>query len=1079
MIKNLLLSLIFLTFLPFSLPAGTVPCSGAPSGSCTAPVPETTLEKVRKAFVEASIVSYAPDEAVTRRFIEYSDHGRANDVLLLQLYMAVHLPDDEVQSLLDSFDWEEGCWKDIDYTAQDRGRWPATLHLTRMYALAKLYRYPGQHWEGSEKLRTLLHSGMAWWFRNMPVCPNWWHNDIGVPKKMTAVLLMLRDELSEQEMAGGLKVLERSRFGMTGQNKVWLAGNNLMKGLLTDDAALVQKAKGQIAEEIYITSSEGIQDDWSFHQHGPQIQFGNYGLAYADGVSFWIRVLDGTEYAFSPEQVDIVAGLLKNGICRCVFKGVMDPSFCGRQNFIDAGTGKAFALSVAAQNMAAASEGDPEFFRKVALENLQPEKYRNSITGPVYYRRSDCGIYRRPDWYASIRMHSDRTIGFEFTNRENTLANFSADGALILMQDGHEFENIFACWDWRKVPGVTAYDDGKQIKCDDSVAGKRNWSSHVGGAVSGDVMAATMELQRDGLHAFKSTFFFEDCVVNLGSGITVSRDDFRSVTTAVDQVHLAGKITSGKNWVHHNGRGYVSLDGASLMVSDTLQKGKWDDIDPAFKDKWDETRVFKCWFDHPLGTLRDGNRGTYAYALVPCSTARQTAAFASRYKKGRAPVEVLRNDALCQAVRHGDVLCAVFHTPGSYSLGDKVFDISVPSVIISGASGSQAVTELPETMEHLSARVFERAWHQLSLLDRNLGAAAETLSRDSGRDTLLFPRTLDKDGNLVTSNIRWWCSGFYPGSLWYVYDYTGDPAVKALAEKYTSALEPLKFRKDDHDIGFQIMCSFGNEYAATGDPHCREVIDTAAASLCTRFNPAAGCTRSWNFGKWKFPVIIDNIMNMELLLKAYTFSGNELYRQVAVSHALTTMKNHFRPDHSCWHLVDYDPLTGEVLGKQTVQGFSDSSAWSRGQAWALYGYTMMYRYTQDRRFLDHAVAVADYLLARLPEDGIPYWDYDSDEIPDDFRDASAAAVMASGLTELSSYVRGEKSFLYLSTAEKMLRTLASDSYLASEGDLRGFLLKHSVGNKPGDSEVDVPLTYADYYFLEALLRYLGISRMPR
>ena len=319
---------------------------------------ETGLADIRDSFVEASVVTYAPDAEVTRKFIEYSDYGRANDVLLLQLYMSVHLPDAEVRRLLDAFDWEQGCWTDIDYAAQDRGRWPATLHVTRMYALAKLYRYPGNEWEGSRELHKLLHSAMGWWFSNMPVCPNWWHNDIGVPKKMTSVLLMLMDELSREEIAGGLKVLERSKFGMTGQNKVWLAGNNLMKGLLVDDPALVAEAKRQIAEEIYVTDSEGIQEDWSFHQHGPQIQFGNYGLAYVDGISFWLRVLKGTEYAFSDEQVDIVSSLMKDGICWSVYRGVMDPSFCGRQNFIDGGTGKAYALAVAAQNMAAATDGE-------------------------------------------------------------------------------------------------------------------------------------------------------------------------------------------------------------------------------------------------------------------------------------------------------------------------------------------------------------------------------------------------------------------------------------------------------------------------------------------------------------------------------------------------------------------------------------------------------------------------------------------------------------------------------------------------------------------------------------------------
>ena len=1038
----------------------------------------SSLDEVRKAFVQASIVSYAPDDDVTQKFIEYSDYGRANDVLLLQLYMSVHLPDAEVERLLDAFDWDKGCWKDIDYASQERGRWPATLHVTRMYALAKLYRYPGQKWEGSEDLHTLLHSAMSWWFINMPVCPNWWHNNIGVPKKMTAVLLMLRDELSENEIEGGLKVLSRSKFGMTGQNKAWLAGNNLMKGLLIDDADLVAKAKEQIAEEIYITDSEGIQEDWSFHQHGPQIQFGNYGLAYADGIAFWLRVLKDTEYAFSKEQTEIVSNLMKEGICWSVYKGVMDPSFCGRQNFIDGGPGKAYALAVAAQNMAVADDSESDLYDRIAIENLLPDKYRNSLVGERYYWRSDCGIYRQPDWYASVRMQSDRTIGFEFTNKENTLANFSADGAVILMQDGKEFDNIFAYWDWRKVPGVTAYDDGRPIKCDDSVAGKRNWSSHVGGAVSGDVMASTMELQRDGLHAFKSVFFFPDCVVNLGSDIRVSRNDFRSVTTALDQIHLSGRITEGKGWVHHDGRGYVSLDGSVLNVSDSLQRGKWDWLDPAFVDRWDEGRVFKCWIEHPLAGLVDGRSGSYAYALVPAATAGQTAAFARKTAKGgnKAPVAVLRNDADCQAVRYGETVCAVLHRPGSYDLGNKHFDVEVPSVIICPESGEMTVTELPETMEHLSDRVFRRAEEQFRILDSNICAAEKELETASGKDTLLFPRSLDPNGNLVTSNRRWWCSGFFPGSLWFVYDYTGDEEMKTMAERYTSGIEPLKFRKDDHDIGFQIMCSFGNEYAATGDRHCEEVIDTAAASLCTRFNPVVGCTRSWNHGKsWKFPVIIDNMMNMELLLKAWQLTGNEEYRNVAVSHAATTMKNHFRPDHSCYHLVDYDPETGAVRGRQTVQGFADSSSWARGQAWALYGYTMVYRFTKDRRFLNHAINVTDYILSRLPEDGIPYWDFDSDEIPDDYRDASAAAVMASGLVELSTYVGGEKSQLYLSMAERMLRELSSDDYLAAEGEIQGFLLKHSVGNKPGDSEVDVPLTYADYYFLEALLRYRNLS----
>jgi hypothetical protein len=371
-----------------------------------------------------------------------------------------------------------------------------------------------------------------------------------------------------------------------------------------------------------------------------------------------------------------------------------------------------------------------------------------------------------------------------------------------------------------------------------------------------------------------------------------------------------------------------------------------------------------------------------------------------------------------------------------------------------------------ESMEELTARVFERAAAQMELMDKNLDSAAV-----SNPGVAIYPRSINKEGALWTSNYKWWCSGFYPGSMWYVYEYTGDEKIKELALKYQAGLEPLRFRKDDHDIGFQLMCSYGNCLRLTEDQTCVPVLIDGANSLASRFDPEVGCTRSWSFGKWSFPVIVDNMMNMELLLKAAELGGSDSLKNVALAHARTTMKNHFRDDKSCFHLVDYNPETGEVVGKQTVQGLADDSAWARGQAWGLYGFTMVYRFCKEQDILDHAIAIAEYLLPRLPEDGVPFWDYDSAEIPNDVRDASAAAIMASGLIELSQYVDAEKAERYLATAEKMLRTLASEEYLCAEGEDYGFLLKHSTGNKNTDSEVDVPLTYADYYFLEALIRW--------
>ena len=363
-----------------------------------------------------------------------------------------------------------------------------------------------------------------------------------------------------------------------------------------------------------------------------------------------------------------------------------------------------------------------------------------------------------------------------------------------------------------------------------------------------------------------------------------------------------------------------------------------------------------------------------------------------------------------------------------------------------------------ESLRQMSDRVFERAVAQSVLMDSQLGDDE-------------FPRSFTAD-SLVKSNGRWWCSGFFPGSLWYIYEYTGNEEVLALARKQTAKLHGICGRKTDHDIGFQVNCSFGNGYRLTGDSTYLPEIQDAAAKLAKRFYPAAQVIRSWDWGKkWSCPVIIDNMMNLELLMNAHELFGTDSLKSIALSHANTTMVNHFREDYTTFHLVDYDKQTGEIRGKQTVQGYADDSAWARGQAWAVYGYSMMYRETCNKDYLVHSENIARMLLDRLPEDGIPYWDFDSPEIPEDVKDASAAAVMASAFVELSTLTADKKLAKdCLAMAERQLRALSSDEYLAAEGECGGFILKHSTGNKPGNSEVDVPLSYADYYFLEALVR---------
>ncbi len=337
-----------------------------------------------------------------------------------------------------------------------------------------------------------------------------------------------------------------------------------------------------------------------------------------------------------------------------------------------------------------------------------------------------------------------------------------------------------------------------------------------------------------------------------------------------------------------------------------------------------------------------------------------------------------------------------------------------------------------------------------------------------------FPRTVD-GGALVTVGPKDWTAGFFPGSLWYLFEATGDQRWKTAAVRYTAQTAPAKFDKSQHDLGFMLGSGYGNGYRLTNDPAYRDALLAGATTLITRFNPKVGAIQSWDLwpnSTWKFPVIVDNMMNLELLMWAARAANEPRYREIAIAHADTTLRNHFRPDDSSYHLVDYDPQTGAVRARVTVQGFADASSWARGQAWGLYGYTMMYRETRKPEYLAQARRIAAFFMdhPRLPPDAIPYWDFDDSAIPNAPRDASAAAITSSALLELAGFVDAASAARYRAFAERQLRSLSSSDYLAAPGDNGGFLLKHATGHKPAGKEIDVPLNYADYYFLEALLR---------
>jgi hypothetical protein len=391
----------------------------------------------------------------------------------------------------------------------------------------------------------------------------------------------------------------------------------------------------------------------------------------------------------------------------------------------------------------------------------------------------------------------------------------------------------------------------------------------------------------------------------------------------------------------------------------------------------------------------------------------------------------------------------------------RLLFLALPPLFVTGFLGAQTA---PATEKQWVKAQLDFALQQYKYLAQEVGA------RNAG-----LPKSLSDDGSLVLVPPKDWTSGFFAGGLWYLYDYSKDEAILQEAVKYTEQLNTVLQGPYDHDIGFIMMSSFGHAFRLIPREAYKMQLLQAAEALASRFNQKVACTRSWDWGPWKFPVIIDNLMNMELLYWAAAAGGSAQWQDIANQHNNTTMKNHFRPNGSSYHLVDYDPKTAQVLRMQTVQGYADESSWSRGQGWALYGYTMAYRFTRNPEFLNQALRVANFILSQhiLRSEPVPPWDFDVPDQAASLKDSSAGAIYASAFQELAEYVDKEQATGFLNYADRLLESLSSERFRAStKGALHGFLLDHAVGWYTGGSDLDKPLIYGDYYYIEAMVRKL-------
>ena len=608
------------------------------------------------------------DPKTVRDFLDISNRGDYIDVMIKELFLLVDLPDELLKRYLDAFSMETGRFSDLDYANNDRSGWQPSYHAIRLYMLARTYAHAP-----SERLREVILRGIDYWNTAGHVCPNWWYNQIGVPRLMGPVYLVMKPEMSPEQLAGAVRIMDRSQIGMTGQNKVALSGCALIRGLLTDDLALVRAARDSIASEIYVTTGEGLQPDASFHQHGPMMQFGNYGLAYIGAMAYWGGVFAGTDWAFDSAQTDLLARYALEGIRWTVWRGAMDIAACGRQIFTRSPEGKAYALAQATTHMA-------------VLDPDRAEEYTNdTFTGNKFFPRSDYLIRRSPNWYSSVRMSSDHTYGFEMTNSENLLGTYSADGVTHTAVDGDEYYEIFPVWDWRRLPGLTVQDNGRELSTRYNYYS--NLSDFVGAAAARTAAAAAMRLDRDGLKARKAYFYIDDMVVCLGADIR--SDSLLPTSTAVEQSLLKGEVRYGignktytltqgaveksdLTWAHQNKVGYLFLEPMDVRLSAEQQTGSWSRIAHFYRGWPTEQRdVFSVTIAHRLPS-------SYAYALLPDRTAEATERTAKNI-----PVRVVENSATVQAVASSDgQLLVVAYAPCTVAVKGIYFSAQTPGIYL-------------------------------------------------------------------------------------------------------------------------------------------------------------------------------------------------------------------------------------------------------------------------------------------------------------------------------------------------------------------------------------------------------------
>lgn len=597
------------------------------------------LQQVKENYRSFYISSKEKSDTLLADLIKIKPETEMSDQVVVELHQRYPFDLQKIRAYLSKIT-ADGSWSDIDYNDKKRSGWEPKQHADRILELAKLYYSNETEYYQSDEILNAIHKTLGYWFTTKPKCLNWWYNEIGVPKIMGAAFILLENQLTEKEKESAIELMSASVFGRTGQNKVWLAGNVLTRALLQNDSELVKAARDTIASEICLGQKEGIKNDWSFHQHGPQQQFGNYGLSFISGMSFFNRLFHGTPYEFDNNQREILTSLINKGYKWIIWNRHMDIGSLGRQFFHHAQLHKAYSVAFAAADLGIS--GFP--------------KNGNLLVGHKHFDDSDYTVHRSKNWMGALKMCSKRVIGTEHVNEDNILGYYTGDGATFFYVRGDEYLDIFPFWDWRKIPGVTSFEDIAQLPSIRQNK-KHNNSPLVGGLSNGKYGMSAMQLDRDGLKANKVWMFTDRYVVCLGTEIHT--DSALTVTTSIDQrlkrdnleVLINDKwqsIDSPKQFngsdirFFHDNTGYIVLDGNNVTADAGKRIGRWNDFMKMYKPIDVEDEIISLHIDH-------GNRpqnATYQYIVIPASTKETIEGFNISKE-----IHVLRNDAAAQAIK--------------------------------------------------------------------------------------------------------------------------------------------------------------------------------------------------------------------------------------------------------------------------------------------------------------------------------------------------------------------------------------------------------------------------------------------